>query len=56
MLGQNDLSIRELAEQISDVVGYTGQIKWDISKPDGTPKKQLDVADFKIWAGILLFL
>ena len=38
-----DLSIRELAEQVSQAVGYGGTIHWDTSKPDGTPKKQLNV-------------
>lgn len=37
-----DLSIRELAQKISDIVGYTGKIEWDISKPDGAMKKMLD--------------
>ena len=39
-----DLSIRQLAEQIAHVVGFQGRIDWDTSKPDGTPKKQLDVS------------
>ena len=39
-----DLSIRQLAEQIAEVVGFHGNIYWDISKLDGTPKKQLDVS------------
>ena len=39
-----DLSIRELAEQVADTIGYKGTIKWDHSKPDGTPKKQLDIS------------
>ena len=39
-----DLSIRELAEQIAASVGFKGLIHWDTSKPDGTPKKQLDVS------------
>ncbi len=39
-----DLSIRELAEAISTATGYQGLIHWDSSKPDGTPKKQLDVS------------
>ncbi|MGB3619191.1 MAG: GDP-L-fucose synthase [Catalinimonas sp.] len=39
-----DLSIKELAETISDVVGYEGSIKWDSSKPDGTPRKLMDVS------------
>ena len=39
-----DLSIRELAEKVADAVGFNGSIHWDDSKPDGTPKKQLDVS------------
>ena len=39
-----DLSIRELAEAVAHAVGYAGSIEWDTSKPDGTPKKQLDVS------------
>lgn len=39
-----DLTIRELAEQVAAATGYQGQILWDSSKPDGTPKKQLDVS------------
>ena len=39
-----DLSIRDLAEAVSSVVGFKGMIKWDASKPDGTPKKQLDIS------------
>jgi GDP-L-fucose synthase len=39
-----DVSIRELAETIKDVVGFTGVIDWDSSKPDGTPRKLLDVS------------
>ncbi|MBP6813062.1 MAG: GDP-L-fucose synthase [Saprospiraceae bacterium] len=38
-----DLSILELAQLVSRVVGYTGEIKNDLSKPDGTPRKLLDV-------------
>ena len=38
----SDLSIRELAELISDVVGFRGEISWDITKPDGAPRKLLD--------------
>ena len=34
----------ELAELISKVVGYRGDIRWDNSKPDGTPQKLLDVS------------
>ena len=39
-----DLSIRELAEAVAAATGFKGEIVWDISKPDGTPKKQLDVS------------
>jgi GDP-L-fucose synthase len=39
-----DLSIRELAEAVATATGYQGAIEWDSSKPDGTPKKQLDVS------------
>tara|TARA_A100001388_G_C28772582_1_gene504903 strand:- start:2213 stop:3199 length:987 start_codon:yes stop_codon:yes gene_type:complete len=39
-----DISIRELANLISSAVGYEGKINWDLSKPDGTPRKLLDVS------------
>jgi GDP-L-fucose synthase len=39
-----DQSIRDLAALIKDVVGYHGEIKHDLSKPDGTPRKLLDVS------------
>ena len=38
-----DLTILELAERVQKVVGYSGKIRWDHSKPDGTPRKLLDV-------------
>lgn len=37
-----DFSIRQLAEAIAKVVGYMGKIEWDVSKPDGAPRKLLD--------------
>lgn len=37
-----DYSIKELAEQIAKITGYQGTIEWDISKPDGAPRKLLD--------------
>ena len=40
----NDLSIRDLAETIARQCNYTGTIHWDTSKPDGTPRKLLDVS------------
>jgi GDP-L-fucose synthase len=39
-----DISIRELAELICDVVGFNGELTWDKTKPDGTPRKLLDVS------------
>ncbi|MGN6394307.1 MAG: GDP-L-fucose synthase [Mucilaginibacter sp.] len=38
-----DLSIKDLAFLIKDIVGYTGEIKFDANKPDGTPRKLMDV-------------
>lgn len=40
----NDLSIRELAALIQQVVGHSGEIVWDESKPDGTPRKLMDIS------------
>ena len=37
-------SIRELTELVAKVVGFEGEIKWDTTKPDGTPRKLLDVS------------
>jgi len=39
-----DISIRELAELIREVVGFRGELRFDASKPDGTPRKLLDVS------------
>lgn len=39
-----DISIRGLAELVRDITGYTGAIRFDTSKPDGTPRKLLDVS------------
>lgn len=39
-----ELCIRELAELVAETVGFTGEIKWDASKPDGTPRKLLDIS------------
>ena len=40
----NEVSIADLAILISDIVGYSGQIKFDSLKPDGAPRKLLDVS------------
>jgi GDP-L-fucose synthase len=42
-----DISIADLAIMIKDVVGYTGNIIWDSTKPDGTPRKLMDVSKLK---------
>jgi len=39
-----DLTIKELAELIKNIIGYHGEINWDTTRPDGTPKKLLDVS------------
>ena len=47
-----DLTIKELAELVAELAGFTGQLAWDSSKPDGTPRKVLDVSKAKAlgWA------
>ena len=42
-----DVSIRELAELICDVVGFDGELAWDATKPDGTPRKLLNVSKLR---------
>src|SRR5947208_2734222 len=42
-----DISIRELAELICDVVGFDGELSWDKTKPDGTPRKLLDLSKLR---------
>lgn len=42
-----ELTIKQLTELVAKVVGYTGKINWDASKPDGTPRKLLDVTKLK---------
>ena len=41
---KEEISIKELAYKIANKVGYKGNISWDISKPDGTPRKKLDIS------------
>jgi GDP-L-fucose synthase len=43
-----DISIRELAELICEVVGFDGDLAWDTTKPDGTPRKLLDVTKLRV--------
>jgi GDP-L-fucose synthase len=42
-----DITIRELAELICDVVGFDGELVWDTTKPDGTPRKLLDITKIR---------
>ena len=42
-----DLTIKELAQLVAELAGFKGEIKWDTSKPDGTPRKVLDVTKVK---------
>lgn len=42
-----DIKIKDLAKLIKDVVGFDGEIKWDFSKPDGMPRKLLDISKIK---------
>ena len=42
-----ELTIKELTELVAKVVGYTGKIEWDTTKPNGTPRKLLDVSKAK---------
>ena len=39
-----EVTIRELTETVAGVVGYTGEVRWDTSRPNGTPRKLLDVS------------
>ncbi len=41
-----EVSIKELAHKIADITGYKGEIIWDYTKPDGTPRKKLDTSKF----------
>jgi GDP-L-fucose synthase len=44
----SDLTIKELAETIQRITGHKGEMNWDSAKPDGTPRKLLDVSKMKI--------
>ncbi|WP_324009029.1 NAD-dependent epimerase/dehydratase family protein, partial [Parvimonas sp. D9] len=39
---QEELSIKDIAYLIKDITGFSGEIRWDTSKPDGTPRKIMD--------------
>lgn len=40
----DDLTIKDLATKIASAAGYKGEIRWDVNKPDGTPRKVLDIS------------
>lgn len=42
-----EITIKKLAELVAEIVGYTGKIVWDVTKPNGTPRKLLDVSKSK---------
>jgi GDP-L-fucose synthase len=42
-----DITIKELAEMVKEIVGFEGDINWDSTKPDGTPRKLLDVSKLR---------
>jgi len=46
-----EITIRELAEKIAKLTGFTGEIRWDTSKPDGQPRRRLDVSKAKKYFG-----
>ena len=39
---EKEVTIKELAETVKEVVGFAGDLEWDTSKPDGTPRKLMD--------------
>jgi GDP-L-fucose synthase len=42
-----DIRIKDLADMIAQIVGYDGSVEWDASKPDGTPRKLLDISQIE---------
>jgi GDP-L-fucose synthase len=44
----NDITIKELAQTIQKITGHQGKIEWDTDKPDGTPRKLMDVNRMKV--------
>ena len=44
----SDVTIKDLAKHVSNIIGYEGEIRFDSSKPDGTPKKLLDTSKLKL--------
>ena len=46
-----ETTIRELAETIADIVGYEGEVAWDRTRPDGQPRRALDVSRSELELG-----
>jgi GDP-L-fucose synthase len=46
-----DCTITEMALTMADVVGYTGQVSFDTTKPDGAPRKLMNADTLKNWVG-----
>lgn len=46
-----EITIRELAEKVAKLTGFTGEIRWDTSRPDGQPRRRLDVSKAKEYFG-----
>ena len=46
-----EITIKELAEKIAELAGFTGEFRWDSSKPDGQPRRRLDVSRAKKYFG-----
>jgi GDP-L-fucose synthase len=42
-----DITIRELTEMVASVIGFKGEVEWDTTKPDGTPRKLLNIQKLK---------
>ena len=46
-----EISIRELAELIAQIIGFKGELVFDVSKPDGQPRRSLDISRAEQWFG-----
>jgi len=46
-----EITIKDLTEKIVKLTGFTGEIRWDTSKPDGQPRRRLDVSKAKKYFG-----
>ena len=44
---EKKITIKELTEKVAGIIGYTGKIQWDTTRPNGTPRKLLDVSRAK---------